>query len=268
MCTKLTKSRKVNSKWFYSFECQYCKTIFETRGDSKPKSCGCLTTYEHKVPANSNWELLEKVSNFSNKVKCRCNLCKTEYTRYPQKLINGSSLECHSCSQKKSIESEFEHCGGKRNHPLYNVWDHMIQRCTNPNNPSYEEYGGRGVTVCDEWRDSYTFMKWALENGWEKSLYIDKDKLSMELELPVPIYSPQTVCFLDPYESALYTRLSKANTSGARGVHFRRDLNKYETYFNFNGVRYRPGLCSTLEEAVNLIIVKQKEIYETQKAIL
>src|SRR4051812_21790038 len=40
----------------------------------------------------------------------------------------------------------------------YNSWDNMVQRCTNPNRPEYEFYGGRGITVCEHWRDFANFL--------------------------------------------------------------------------------------------------------------
>ena len=43
----------------------------------------------------------------------------------------------------------------------------MNQRCNNPNRKHYEHYGGRGINVCDEWRNSFeAFRKWAMENGY------------------------------------------------------------------------------------------------------
>ena len=44
---------------------------------------------------------------------------------------------------------------GMRNTPIYNVWRNMRQRCLNPNHPRYADYGGRGITVCDRWHDSF-----------------------------------------------------------------------------------------------------------------
>jgi hypothetical protein len=43
--------------------------------------------------------------------------------------------------------------------PTYKVWDHIIQRCNNPNNKKYKDYGGRGITVCEEWLDFNNFVK-------------------------------------------------------------------------------------------------------------
>lgn len=58
---------------------------------------------------------------------------------------------------------------------LRGVWSNMIQRCHNPNNRQYCSYGGRGITVCDEWRNDYPcFREWALKNGYAQGLTIDR----------------------------------------------------------------------------------------------
>ena len=44
---------------------------------------------------------------------------------------------------------------GMHKHPVYKVWEAMIQRCTNPQNKSFPNYGGRGITVCPEWRSDF-----------------------------------------------------------------------------------------------------------------
>lgn len=58
---------------------------------------------------------------------------------------------------------------------LYRTWIDMKQRCHNPNNKAYPRYGGRGITVCDEWRNDYAaFEAWAISNGYKDNLTIDK----------------------------------------------------------------------------------------------
>ena len=58
---------------------------------------------------------------------------------------------------------------------LYGVWKGMRQRCYRENSKHYKDYGGRGITVCDEWRGSYlSFRGWALENGYRFGLTIDR----------------------------------------------------------------------------------------------
>ncbi len=58
----------------------------------------------------------------------------------------------HTISHKPMKPTERH---GLRKVPEYGVWDAMIQRCTNPNNKKYHRYGGRGITVCDRWRNSF-----------------------------------------------------------------------------------------------------------------
>lgn len=47
---------------------------------------------------------------------------------------------------------------GRQGTPTYYVWGAMLQRCTNPNNADWDSYGGRGITVCEEWRDFRNFL--------------------------------------------------------------------------------------------------------------
>jgi hypothetical protein len=57
---------------------------------------------------------------------------------------------------------------------LYNTWQAMKQRCSNANHPKYNRYGGRGITVCDEWLNLHGFIYWSLENGWFEGASIDR----------------------------------------------------------------------------------------------
>lgn len=55
------------------------------------------------------------------------------------------------------------------------TYSNMINRCYNKKNISYKDYGGRGIFVCDEWmKDFNSFEKWALANGWDKGLDLDR----------------------------------------------------------------------------------------------
>lgn len=64
---------------------------------------------------------------------------------------------------------------GLGKHPLRSVRKSMIARCTDLRNSQYRNYGGRGITVCDEWmRGSETFIRWGIANGWQPGLQIDR----------------------------------------------------------------------------------------------
>lgn len=65
--------------------------------------------------------------------------------------------------------------GGAWKTRLYSIWRHMIERCEQENHPSFQYYGAKGVSVCDEWRCSFfAFKKWAEEHGYNDELTIDR----------------------------------------------------------------------------------------------
>jgi hypothetical protein len=58
--------------------------------------------------------------------------------------------------------------------PLYHVWYGMKYRCNNKKASGYNDYGGRGIRVCKKWHDFQEFYRWALDNGYQKGLSIDR----------------------------------------------------------------------------------------------
>lgn len=64
---------------------------------------------------------------------------------------------------------------GKKGTKLYNTWLHMKTRCYNKNYNRYDDYGGRGITICDEWiNDFKAFYDWSMSNGYKDNLTIDR----------------------------------------------------------------------------------------------
>lgn len=58
---------------------------------------------------------------------------------------------------------------------IYKIWDGMKYRCTNPNSDAYHNYGGRGITVCDEWiHDFMAFYNWSMSHGYSDDLTLDR----------------------------------------------------------------------------------------------
>jgi hypothetical protein len=107
----------------------------------------------------------------------------------------------------------------RKDNPLYGIWQSMRNRCLNPKNKVYANYGGRGVTVCDEWlKDFDCFAQWALENGWQLGLELDKDIKSKELGIDPPVYSPTTCCFVSRKENIHNSRSTKFNESTVHAI--------------------------------------------------
>jgi hypothetical protein len=71
-------------------------------------------------------------------------------------LLSGNATSC-GCLQRElaaARSATHGHTRRRRHLPEYNSWQSMRTRCLNPNEPKYPDYGGRGITVCDRWRES------------------------------------------------------------------------------------------------------------------
>lgn len=108
-----------------------------------------------------------------NMVLCRCD-CGDERAVQASCLVTGQTTQCRSCGnrQKANLRSRLTHGGTDTR--LYRIWSLMRGRCSAPNNADHQNYGGRGITVCQEWSDFAVFRDWALANGYEAHLTIDR----------------------------------------------------------------------------------------------
>lgn len=104
--------------------------------------------------------------------ECQCN-DKTIKSVCGDSLTSQKSTSCGCYNRKRVSETTSKHRSSNSN--LYDVWINIKQRCLNKNNPNYKNYGGRGITICNEWvNDFEKFQKWSIENGYKKGLNIDR----------------------------------------------------------------------------------------------
>ena len=118
-------------------------------------------------------------------------ICGKNFVSYISKIKRFETQSC-GCLQKR-VTSETNSRHRLKGHKLYGVWSAMKRRCNNKNTTQYKDYGGKGVVVCDEWKEFMPFFRWAIENGWEEGLQLDKDTKGGGM-----IYSPSTCCFVTP----------------------------------------------------------------------
>lgn len=83
---------------------------------------------------------------------CQCD-CGTKKRVLKYSLKAGDTRSCGCLREEQRKTRPTTH--GQARSPLYNLWVGMIQRCTNPNVVAYSDYGGRGISVCDQWRGSF-----------------------------------------------------------------------------------------------------------------
>ena len=97
--------------------------------------------------------------------QCECGaICEVRRDH----LWTGSTKSC-GCLQKEALEKvrddklrKHGHAARKHTSPTYSSWRNLLKRCTNPNHKSYSNYGGRGITVCERWKDFENFLE---DNG-------------------------------------------------------------------------------------------------------
>lgn len=100
---------------------------------------------------------------------CLCD-CGRECITSTNALTTGNTKSC-GCIAREG--TRYTHRQTKTR--LYSIWMNMKMRCHNPRNNNYRSYGAKGVSVCDEWRNSFeTFRDWALSNGYNEELTIDR----------------------------------------------------------------------------------------------
>lgn len=103
-----------------------------------------------------------------NRWLCKC-VCGNTKIIYRSNLTSGQSTSC-GCYQKEVVTKH-----GLSKHRLYNIWIDMRKRCFDERFKHYENYGGRGITICDEWNSDFmNFYNWSIENGYDKKLTLDR----------------------------------------------------------------------------------------------
>ena len=161
-----------------------------------------------------------------------------------RKDAGTKAKSCKACSNIVQAESNTTH--GESKSRLYYTYIGMLRRCYTETDESYKYYGAKGATVCAEWKESYeTFRDWALANGYEEHLVLDKD--AKQANTANKIYSPDTCVFIHKTSNASIK--SSRNTSGYIGVSFHTESKKYTAVVAFNRVQNYLGLFDTALEA-------------------
>lgn len=107
---------------------------------------------------------------------CICE-CGKSSTVIGRDLRNGNTKSCGCLQVEMARNSNIKHGGSARGNKtdLYARWEGMKKRCFQPKCKSYKDYGGRGISVCDEWKNDYgAFRDWALSNGFRPDLTIER----------------------------------------------------------------------------------------------
>lgn len=104
--------------------------------------------------------------------ECLCE-CGNTFVATGGNIRSGNTNSCGCFKVTKTREINTTH--GDSRTRLYNIWYGIKRRCYSPSHGSYKHYGKRGITMSEEWKSDYNSFKcWALSNGYEEDLTIDR----------------------------------------------------------------------------------------------
>ena len=119
--------------------------------------------YSHSHQKNAYWVFM-------------CD-CGTKVVAAAHSVKKGDSKSCGCLRKEVSSQLNLVHGQARAGNQsrLYRIWSQMKRRCDLPTVKAYPDYGGRGITVCEEWYNDFTkFERWALSNGYRDDLTIDR----------------------------------------------------------------------------------------------
>lgn len=193
--------------------------------------------------------IISKIENSGERGRyahCKCD-CGNEKDVRIDALLRGDTVSCSCYSKKQSSirMKKFATIHGLSHHPLYDVWENIVDRCENSKSLSYKDYGGRGIKICDKWRKHPDkFIKFALENGWKKDLTTDRIDVNGN-------YEPNNVRFVNRHIQSANQRKSIKNKSGYVGITWDKTRSKWISWISINKKTHNLGRFDNKKDALD-----------------
>lgn len=155
--------------------------------------------------------------------ECLCDCGKS--TPVSLKSLRNAGTKSCGCLQREHAK-RVNRSHGLYKSRLHSIWMNMKQRCYNINAPHYPNYGGKGVSICDQWRNDFkAFYDWAVSSGYEDHLTIDRKDFKGD-------YEPSNCRWITLQEQNL-------NTSRSRNVTYSGKTMTLKEWSDVTGIKYK-----------------------------
>ncbi len=173
-----------------------------------------------------------------------CPKCESIFKRRVSSVEKNKIYKCKECLGNP------RRTHGETGTRIYKVWTAMRDRCLRKNVKSYVNYGGRGITICDDWLKSYvSFRDWALTNGYNKDLTIDRINNNGN-------YEPSNCRFITRLDQAYNRRPSKkVSNTGEIGI-----TKSYSIYIARIMYKRKEIFCKSFKTLNDAVMARDKFI--------
>lgn len=167
-------------------------------------------------------------------VKCTCG---------KEALVNGGEMSRGRTVSCGCLRKELKTTHGLTNSDEYRVWNGMKQRCQNPKDKAFNNYGGRGIFVCPSWDDFQNFIN---DMGVKPSSNSTIERVDNNKG-----YNKQNCIWADRSSQSINQRIRKDSTTNHKGVSFSKTRGEYLAYINKDKKRKWLGFFKDIQGAIN-----------------
>ena len=172
----------------------------------------------------------------------KCGFCGNEFRTQINNVKNGNTKSCGCYTKRRASETHKTH--GLWSTKLYRIWASIKDRTLNPKNKHYLDYGGRGITICDDWKNDFkSFYDWAMSNGYEEDKGLSIDRIDNDGN-----YCPENCRWTTQTIQTRNQRIYKNNKSGYKGVSYFKRYGNYQAYICIKSKQIHLGLYPTAVE--------------------
>lgn len=188
--------------------------------------------------------------------RCKCD-CGNEIIVRSNSLRTSKTKSCGCLNKEKEPNYVTHHMSNTR---IYSIYKSIKRRCFNENSENYASYGGRGISVCNEWCDRengfVNFYNWAMANGYSDELTIERIDVNGN-------YEPSNCTWIPNHEQAFNKRNTIYSKDGKSVAKMAREKGTVSPAIARE--RYKKGW--ELEDALNIPVLKKGETLEKRKKI-